>query len=324
MKIRIPVLLFVVAFVFTACKSQSQNIAKSAVTEENVTATEDSVERTMNFLASDELQGRDSGSEGIEKAANYIEEVFKRSGVFPFFGSYKDSLSNLKNAYNVVGVVEGNDPKLKNEYIVLGAHYDHIGRIEEEGGDDIANGANDNASGTTAVLELAKYFGTVKTNKRTLIFALFSAEEKGLLGSKHLAKKLHDEGLNLYVMINFEMIGVPMNRTYSAYITGYENSNMASVMNTYAKKELVGFLPKAKEYNLFKRSDNYPFYEEFNVPCQTLSTFDFTNYAYYHKVDDEVSEMDFAHIARFINDMIPVVEGVSGSASKKIKFNEQR
>ena len=119
---------------------------------------------------------------------------------------------------------------MKDEYILIGAHYDHIGIIDPENGDNIANGANDNASGTISVLELARYFGTHKTNKRSLIFALFSAEEKGLLGSKHLAKKLKEEDLNLYTMLNFEMTGVPMNqKDYTVYITGYEMSNLAEV-----------------------------------------------------------------------------------------------
>ncbi|WP_396591772.1 M28 family metallopeptidase [Allomuricauda sp. R78024] len=281
------------------------------------------IETLMNYLASDDLKGRDSGSEGIEMAAKYIENHFKSNGITPYFESYRDTLSNYKKtSYNVVGIVQGNDPTLKNEYILIGAHYDHIGIITIDKGDAIANGANDNASGTATVMELARYFGTKKTNKRSLIFALFSAEEKGLLGSEHLAKKLKAQNLNLYTMLNFEMTGVPLKgKDYFIYITGYKKSNLAEISNGYSKENLVGFLPTAREYSLFQRSDNYPFHKEFGVPSHTYCTFDFTNFDHYHKVGDELSLMDFDHMATLVNKMLPVLEGISNAPGQEIKIN---
>ena len=278
----------------------------------------------MNYLASNDLKGRDSGSEGIEMAAKYIENYFRSYRLQPYFETYRDTLSNFKKpSYNIVGIIEGNDPELKDEFILIGAHYDHIGTIKPENGDFIANGANDNASGTSTVLELARYFGTQKTSKRSLIFALFSAEEKGLLGSKHLAKKLKEEGLNLYTMLNFEMTGVPLKgKDYFMYITGYDMSNLAEVSNKYAKENLVGFLPTAKEFNLYQRSDNYPFHGEFGVPSHTFCTFDFTNFNYYHKVGDEPDLMDFGHMATLVNKTIPVIEGIANAPSQEIKLSE--
>ncbi|PRX53639.1 M28 family metallopeptidase [Flagellimonas meridianipacifica] len=283
----------------------------------------EAIEAHMSFLASDDLKGRDSGSEGIEKAAQYIEGFLQSNQVAPYYESYRDTLTNYKRtSYNVLGVVEGSDPELKKEYIMIGAHYDHIGIIKIENGDAIANGANDNASGTTSVLELARYFGTRKTNKRTLIFALFSAEEKGLLGSKHMAKNMKQEGLNLYAMLNFEMTGVPLRgKDYLTYITGYKKSNLAEVINRYAEENLVGFLPTAKEFNLFQRSDNYPFYQEFGVPSHTFCTFDFTNFMFYHRVGDENELMDFEHMATLVNKLIPVVENISNAPTQVVKAN---
>ncbi|MGB5273417.1 MAG: M28 family peptidase [Flavobacteriaceae bacterium] len=281
------------------------------------------IARIMDFLASDSLQGRDAGSAGIDMAADFIEDIFRKNDVKPYFISYRDTLSNFeKPAFNMVGMVEGNDPTLKNEFIILGAHYDHIGLIDPENNDSIANGANDNASGSTVVLELARYFGKARTNKRSMIFALFSAEEKGLLGSEHLAGKLKAQNLDLYAMLNFEMVGVPLvDKDYLMYLTGYELSNLAMVSNGYAKENLAGFLPKAKEFELFKRSDNYPFHNLFNVPSQTYSTFDFTNFDYYHRVDDEASLMDFDHMAKVVNKIIPVIEGIANAPVKEIKYN---
>lgn len=283
--------------------------------------TESQVEKHMDFLASDELQGRNTGTEGIEKAADYIISNFKSSNVKPFFTTYKDTLSNINVlGYNIVGYVEGNDEELKDEVILLGAHYDHIGFGKPQEKDTIANGANDNASGTTAVLEMAKYFGKHKSNKRSILFVLFSAEEMGLKGSQHLATKLKDENLNLYCMMNFEMIGIPMQQSYLTYLTGFEESNMAAKVNEYAGEELAGFLATAKEYNLFMRSDNYPFYKAFEVPAQTFSTFDFTNFDQYHQVGDEVEAMDMTHMVKVINSFIPVIEKIANTAEKEISF----
>lgn len=176
------VLLIVLSLV--GCKTVHNTSADYKVKEADVSTT-------LQYLASDALEGRDSGSKGIEKAANYLEEILKKSDIKPYFASYKDTLSNFTNAFNIVGYLEGTDPKLKNEFVILGAHYDHIG-ITEKGfeGDHINNGANDNASGTTILSEVAKYLGKTKNNKRSVLIVFFSAEEKGLLGAKHLAKKI--------------------------------------------------------------------------------------------------------------------------------------
>lgn len=277
----------------------------------------------MNFMASDDLLGREAGTEGIAEAAEFIEESFEENNVFPYFSSYRDTLSNFKPlAYNVVGWIPGNDPELSKEFIVIGAHYDHIGLVNATNGDAIANGANDNASGTITVMELARYFGNARTNRRSLIFALFSAEEKGLLGSWHLARKFKEAELNLYAMLNFEMTGVPLiGKDYFIYITGYEMSNLAEVGNAHAGKNLIGFLPTAKEFNLFQRSDNYPFHEIFGVPSHTLCTFDFTNFDHYHGVGDEPQIMDFNHMAEVVNALIPVVEGISNASQQEIISN---
>jgi Zn-dependent M28 family amino/carboxypeptidase len=277
----------------------------------------------MEFLASDALNGREAGSVEIENAAQFIESHFKQNNLKPYYATFRDSLTNFAaGAFNIVGVVPGNDKQLKNEVILIGAHYDHIGTGRMVNEDQIANGANDNAAGTTAVMELAAYFAKSKVNKRTLVFALFSAEEKGLLGSIHLAKRMKSDNVNLYAMVNFEMIGVPMkDKPYLAYATGFKNSNIAERFNAYAGKELIGFLPTAEGYNLFKRSDNYPFYNEFEVPAHTISTFDFTNFDYYHHVDDEASEMDFTHMTNVINEMIPVLSRMANTKTKEIKMN---
>jgi len=283
-----------------------------------------SVKKNLEYLSSNELLGRETGTEGIEEAAVFIEIVFEENNIKPYYKTYRDTFGvGNKTAYNLIGYLEGSDPVLKNEFIILGAHYDHIGVGKEINGDSIANGANDNASGTVGVLELAKHFSKINDNKRSLLFVLFSGEEMGLRGSKQLAEKLNSEGLNLYAMVNFEMIGVPMqDKNYLAYVTGFEGSNLAEKFNEYSNSKILGYLPRANEYKLFERSDNYPFFQEFNVPAQTISTFDFTNYDYYHHVSDEAEKMDFPHIAHVIQSVIPGLYKMANTSEKEIKLNQ--
>lgn len=293
-------------------------IAKPKITKETIKAS-------MYYLASDDLEGRATGSKGIEKAAIFIENYLKTNNIKPYFETYRDSFKlNDLDGYNIVGVVEGNDPKLKNEYIILGGHYDHIGKGKIVEGDSIANGANDDASGTIAAMEFGRYFAKTKTNKRSILITLYDAEEMGLKGSSHLAERLKKEDINAYTMINFEMIGVPRATDKSmAYMSGYERSNFAETLNKYAGEDIVGFFPKAKEFNLFMRSDNFPFFKELNIPAHAISTFDFTNFDYYHHVDDEADKMDYDHMANFINKMIPALESMMNTPTKEVILNNE-
>jgi Zn-dependent M28 family amino/carboxypeptidase len=168
-----------------------------------------------------------------------------------------------------------------------------------------------------------RYFAKNKTNKRSILFIYFSGEEKGLLGSKHLADKLKKQNMNLYYMLNFEMIGVPMKRDdMLMYLTGFGKSNMAEHINDYANEKLVGYIPMQTQYQLFMRSDNYPFYGVFDVPAQTVSTFDFENFDFYHQPDDEFELMDTTHMAKVANKMIPVIEAMTNTATQEIQMNK--
>lgn len=312
-------LLLIGLSLFVSCKSNKS--LEISITETSAQA----VSYSINFLASDELEGRNTGTIGIDKAANYIEEVFVKAGVKPYFQSYRDTFkAKGAEGYNVVGYLEGHDSQLKDEYVIIGAHYDHIGFSKIVAGDSIANGANDNASGTTVVLELAKQIAARKDNKRSVLFALFSAEEMGLLGSNHLAKILKEKNINLYTMINFEMMGMPLkDRDYEVFLTGFDKSNMAEVMNAYAKTHLVGFSEVSKKYNLFMRSDNYAFFKEFNAPAHSISSCDLTNFDFYHHVDDEPDKLDMQFMAEIINKLVPVMEGICNAPNREIVLYEE-
>ena len=321
-------LYFLLPFIFFACKTNPTAVSEiksksSKPIEVTYKVNQNEVSNFLEYLSSDELEGRETGTKGIEKAAVFLEDFLKKNNVKPYFKTYRDTLTNFKSpAFNIVGVLEGTDPTLKNEYVVLSAHYDHIGIEKKQQADVINNGANDDASGVTAVAQMAKYFAETKSNKRSILIVFFAGEEKGLLGSKSLVQKLKKQNFNLYTQLNIEMIGVPMKRDYLAYVTGFDKSNMAEKINQYTGKKTIGFLPKEAEYELFYRSDNYSFYEAFKKPCQSISTFDFENFEFYHHVSDEFKVMDIPHITSFIQEFLPAVTKIAVTPTEEITMNK--
>lgn len=165
------------------------------------------------FLASEELQGRGSGSEGERFAAAYLATRLRSYGLLPLQADgsyYQDFEFKEKKFRNVLAWKEGSDPELKNQYVVIGAHYDHLGWGDSGNGfhegRTIHNGADDNASGTAAVLELAQAF-QMDPPRRSVVFILFSGEELGLLGSEHYCKQPPRPLENTVAMLNVDMVG---------------------------------------------------------------------------------------------------------------------
>ena len=160
--------------------------------------------RHVYTLAGDSLRGRKAGSEDAAKAAAYIVNQFEEIGIQPYFeeGWYQTFEKYGTTYKNVVGIIPGNDPVLKDEYIVIGAHYDHLGVMN----DQIYNGADDNASGTATIIEMARILKSQQNElKRSIIVAAFDAEEIGLWGSNDLSKKLDVSKVKL--MMSIDMVG---------------------------------------------------------------------------------------------------------------------
>ncbi len=198
---------------------------------------------------------------------------------------------------NVVGVLPGK--KLKEEYVIFSAHYDHIGTGKPENGDSIYNGANDNASGTTAVIELARYHQAKANNERTLVFVAFTAEEVGGFGSRYFSRQLSPD--KIAAMLNIEMIGTDSKwGKNSAYITGYEKTDMGRILQQNLAGTDFNFHPDPyPEQQLFFRSDNATL-AMLGVPAHTISTSKMDNEPNYHKVSDEVATLDLENMARII------------------------
>jgi len=254
-------------------------------------------ENIISILSSDSLKGRDNKNKGYFKAAEYVIKYFKKNNINPLYNSYKDVFySDSIESYNIVGTVGKFLSKRKT--ILIGAHLDHIG-VNDVGFDSIYNGANDNASGCVSVLQIGSFLSKFKWDYN-IILALFAEEEKGLRGSYNLANRMKKESINLEYVINFEMIGKEMNiGENKVYLTGYKTSNLAQEINKVIP-DFVTFFSKSEEFNLFQRSDNYPFYKAFDIPSQTISSFDFENYNYYHHFDDEVNNLNIENLNEII------------------------
>jgi len=210
---------------------------------------------------------------------------------------------------NVVGVIPG---RRSEEMVVFSGHYDHVGVVRAVDGDSIANGANDNASGTTAVVELARYFKALGRPERTLVFVAFAAEESGGYGSRYLAEHLDPD--QIVALLNIEMIGKPtaegLNR---AWITGWDESNLGSLLASAIPDSTFVFSGDPyPDQNLFYRSDNAAF-ARLGVPAHSISTTPIDTDPDYHRVTDEVETLDIDHMTATIRAIAravrPIVDG---------------
>lgn len=203
------------------------------------------LKETLEFLASEKMKGRGIGTSEIEEAAQYIAEKFKQFGLKPFNNSYfQEFIHNFKEKgdiklKNVIGYIEGTDEKLKNEPVVISAHFDHLGLgwpdVKHGNAGKIHYGADDNASGVAILLELAKALGDNLKPKRSIIFAAFTAEEAGLIGSKYFVN-------NSSVMFNGKI---------------FANINLDTDGKLFTKKLLILNANTAREWKFIFMGTDY-------------------------------------------------------------------
>jgi len=275
------------------------------------------VARIIQTLAADDMQGRGTFTPGIEKAAQFIEGEFKSIGLkplegnpgfrqvvdpkalgpLPTRGNMAEKLTN-NSLFNVVGVLPGKTKP--NEFVIFSGHYDHLGIVKNViESDSIANGADDDASGTTAVITLAKYFKKLDNNARTLIFVAFTAEEIGGYGARYFSKMVDPN--KTVAMFNIEMIGKASKfGENSAFITGFERSDFGTILQKNLEGTAFKFHPDPyPEQQLFFRSDNAAL-AMLGVPAHTISTDQIDIDKLYHTVKDEFSSLDVKNITATI------------------------
>lgn len=261
------------------------------------------LEKHVSYLASEELEGRGLGTEGALLARQYIRDQFVGAKLIPFAGEdlFQKFQMRMGLAWipgvNVVGKLEGTDPILRNEYIVLGAHYDHQGYSLSNENKIIFPGADDNASGVAAIIELAKFFSLEENRpQRSLIFIAFDAEESGLLGAKHFVSTLlPKEKESIKAMFSFDMVGM-----LSAY-KGLDLKGIGAVEGgeKIAKKwaKELGISLKNTSSNIEQRTDTAPFAEA-GIPSIHV----FTGLkSPYHKPEDKADLLDYEGMASVVN-----------------------
>lgn len=263
-----------------------------------------SLQETVSFLSADNLKGRFTGSDGATKAATYIVNKFTELGLIPlknklsFFDSFPAENYNKKMiGVNVIGSIPSS--VANDTMIIFSAHYDHIGQADDlttnkdyTKKDDIYNGANDNATGVAAMLELAKYYAAKKHNRYNLVFIGFAGEELGMVGSTHLADSLNPKLIK--AVINLEMLGRPAYN--NCYIISLGNNKVRNMLNDHLKKSglaiknFFGYDPYYDE-DLAHRSDHYPF--AVNIKNAFTIMASSPTDRYYHRVDDTFETIDF-------------------------------
>lgn len=283
--------------------------------------TESDVRRILSTLAADSLEGRKTGSRGADKAAAFIAAEMKAlgmkpagdSGTFlqkvPFVsvvttaqGGVRLRLLDSLNAsnprprvfgYNVIGIIPGIDSALKNEVVAFAAHYDHVGIGEPVNGDSIYNGADDDASGVTTVLGIARAFSKGSPPRRTLLFLITTGEEQGILGTRWYIAHAAFPLSQMVAQLDVEMTGRPdslAGGTGKLWMTGYDRSTMGTMLRTAGLPIVADPYP---QFKFFERSDNIVFAQA-GIPAHTLSSYNL--HPDYHKPSDDVSRIDFAHL----------------------------
>jgi hypothetical protein len=301
-------------------QTATENAGKPALLSSTPALCTACVHADMAFLADDELHGRGSGTRDEHLAANFAASLFESFGLepggdhgtfiqkipLPQTGSHKTDdpgAEASKETWNTIGVLRGSENKTLQEAILLTAHIDHLGIGPAINGDSIYNGADDDASGTTAVLELARVLSRTRP-RRTILFVLFGSEETGGAGNHYFLAHPTVPLNQIVANLEFEMIGQldPTIPPGDCWLTGFDRSDLGRMLASHGAPLVSDPHP---DQNFFRRSDNYSLALQ-GVVAHTVSSFGL--HADYHHPSDDLQHIDFTHLSAVIRSMInPIV-----------------
>lgn len=322
-------------------RDADEDPAPDPLAVEDMTAAQ-RLEHLLSALAADSMEGRRTGTPGAQRAARFLANELASYGVEPagdngYFqivplvritvetqnGPRERLLMEadaemwdtipagqiLQTEANVVGVIRGVDPEVGHEAVILGAHYDHVGigtPVPDEAGvlDSIYNGADDDGSGTVAVLEVARRLVEGPAPRRTVVILLSTGEEMGLLGTRYYIEHPVISMENTVADLQVEMIGRPDDAVGGfghAWLTGFERTTMG---NQLAEAGSPIVADPRLDQNFFFRSDNIAF-ARLGIPAHTLSSFNL--HGDYHQPSDEVDMVDFDHMAALVDATLEAV-----------------
>ena len=328
LKRKYTVLFLFIVFNFSFC--DNKNKAITPVEKGLASITAKTLKKHVEIIAGDKMEGRETGSAGASKAADYIAARLKGMGITPYEGkSYFQYLNtyakqnNLPVMRNVVGKIDG---KNKDEFIVIGAHYDHIGIGDKirmgdyvAGGDSINNGADDNASGVSAVLQVAKAFSDIKeVPLKTIIFAFWDSEEPGSNGSEYFINRFNNIN-RIKAYVNLDMVGRDKKGTESRVAFIYSDTtknykrifeaecevyklNMELVTDTETLDrdffgDIYTLYPKYfdRSKSLFVYSSDHNVFEHKNIPIFLYTT---GIHSDYHRVTDHADKISLDKLTK--------------------------
>jgi hypothetical protein len=303
-----------------AAAAQQKTVQEKTASD---TTTARQIRGELGFLASDALQGRGSGTHDELVAAAYLASELEEIGIAPAGdqGGYIQNVtierhsrtgSTPWNTRNVIGILQGRDPELKNEVILLSAHFDHLGVGKPVNGDSIYNGADDDASGCVAVLQLARALARGRRPRRTVVFAFFGSEETHGQGNQYFLDHPPVPLANIVANLEFEMIGRPdaAVKPDQLWLTGFDFSNLGPQLALHGAKLVADPHP---DQHFFERSDNYALAQK-GIVAHTISSYGL--HEDYHRPSDDISRIDFAHMEQAIQSMIGPVKWLANSSFK--------
>lgn len=311
--------LLLLAAALTACTPTVTQVAPN-IGAASLTVDPATIRAHQSFLASEALAGRGSATRDEAIAAAYVASRFEQYGLRPAPGlrsfvqtlpvpdevrARARGLPDDAQATNVIGFLPGTDPAAG--YLLISAHLDHLGMVDGKA----HLGANDDASGTTAVLELARLLARHGPQRRGILFVAYGAEEIGAVGSHHFATHPPVPLDRIIANIEFEMIGTGDPRLASGMmLTGFERSNLGNLLRS--KGALLSPDPYPEQH-FFERSDNYELALE-GVVAHTVSGWPTT--PVYHQVSDTNANIDFAFMARAIQSLVEPIRWLANSDTK--------
>ncbi len=285
------------------------------------------IRRDIGYLASDRLEGRLAGTPGNDSAAAYLARRYRSLGLIELSPGYLQPFDALsaqdahmgrtepRRTQNVVALLRGRDPALRDEYIVIGAHFDHLGRstafaLDPEAGDAIRNGADDNASGTAAVLDLARIL-SANPPRRSVIFANFSAEELGVLGSSWFVGHPPVPLGNIVAMLNFDMVGRLRDDKLIVYGTSTA-TELKSIVDSTNVAEASPVLRITGGGDGYGASDQSSFYAK-DIPVLHFFT---DLHEDYHRASDDAGKINAPGEARVVDLALHVARAIADRSSR--------
>jgi Zn-dependent M28 family amino/carboxypeptidase len=269
------------------------------------------------------MQGRGSGTLDELRAAAYLASELRQIGISPDGdgGGFIQDVSVTLNrrdgpqpwhTRNVIGILTGSDPALKDQIVLLTAHLDHLGVGTPVNGDSIYNGADDDASGCVAVLQLARALVHAKPLKRTVLFVFFGSEETGGQGNQFFLAHPPLPLDHIVANLEFEMIGRPdpAVKPDELWLTGYDRSNLGPELAQHGAKLVADPHP---EQQFFRRSDNFALARR-GIVAQTVSSYGL--HKDYHQPSDDMAHVDLKHMEQAIASLIVPVEWLVNSEFK--------